>query len=220
MKKTLWCLVLYVCLQFPLTAFAENKPITILFLGDSLTAGLGVAPEEAYPVLVQNMLAKQSAGPVKIINGGISGSTSASAVGRLRWYKQLAPDLVFLALGANDGLRGLPLEMLKGNLQKAIDYCLEHQMRVVLAGMEVPPNYGEEYTAGFRSVFKDLAQINGVTLMPFLLEDVGGIIELNQADGIHPNPAGHRIIAEKVLPYIEQELVEMQLYKPAQTVQD
>lgn len=179
---------------------------TVLFLGDSLTAGLGVEPEEAYPHLLGAMLARDGMDGVRVINGGISGSTSASAPARLRWYARVKPEVLFLALGANDGLRGLSVSELEQNLEAVIVQAKKQGMRVLLAGMELPPNYGEGYTAEFRQVYRDLADRHGLPLLPFLLEGVGGVAELNQADAIHPNAEGHRRIAAHVYPFLRDQL--------------
>lgn len=179
---------------------------TVLFLGDSLTAGLGVEPEEAYSHLLGAMLARNGMDGVRVINGGISGSTSASAPARLRWYAQVKPEVLFLALGANDGLRGLSVSELEQNLEAVIVQAKKQGMRVLLAGMELPPNYGEGYTAEFRQVYRDLADRHGLPLLPFLLEGVGGVAKLNQADGIHPNAEGHRRIAAHVYPFLRDQI--------------
>jgi len=181
-------------------AWAER---VILFLGDSLTAGLGVEAEQAYPRLLGEMLARDGISDVRIVNGGISGSTSAGALARLRWYQQIAPSILFLALGANDGLRGLTMEEMARNLNAVIEAAKARGMRVILAGMELPPNYGQEYTAAFRHVYHDLAARHGLPLIPFLLEGVGGVPALNQADGIHPNAEGHQRIARHVYPTLK-----------------
>ena len=178
----------------------------ILFLGDSLTAGLGVEQEEAYPFLLGGMLRKDDIKDIRVINGGLSGSTSASAVARLKWYARVKPSLLFLALGANDGLRGLTLEEMEKNLDEVILSAQAKGMSVILAGMELPPNYGDVYTGAFRKVYTDLATRHQVPLIPFLLEGVGGVPALNQADGIHPNAEGHRRIAQHVYPIVKQRL--------------
>jgi len=187
-------------------ARAEAKPVTVLFIGDSLTAGLGVMPEQAYPAVVQDKLDQTVAEPVKVINGGISGSTSAGAASRLKWYLRADPDVLVLALGANDGLRGLPVAQMKKNPAKAIAQAKKLNIKVILCGMEVPPNYGAGYAADFRQLFSDLAKNFEIPLVPFLLDGVGGIDPLNQADGIHPTPDGHKIIADTVFPYILEQL--------------
>ncbi|MCG8636132.1 MAG: arylesterase [Desulfobacterales bacterium] len=183
---------------------ADAKPV--LILGDSLTAGLGVMPEQAYPSLIQKRLEKAGRGAVRIINGGISGSTSAGAYARLKWYLKARPGILILALGANDGLRGLPVREMEKNLDKTIVLAKESDIRVIIAGMQIPPNYGPDYAASFRQVFPDLARRHNIPLIPFLLEGVAGMAGLNQADGIHPNPLGHEIIADQVYPYILESL--------------
>jgi acyl-CoA thioesterase-1 len=176
--------------------------VRVLFLGDSLTTGLGVQKDQAYPALVGELLRRQGRADVKIINGGISGATTAGAASRLKWHLKAAPHVLVLALGANDGLRGLSLETMAKNLDDAIALALENNLCVILAGMEIPPNYGPDYTRRFSQTFRDLAGKYGITLIPFLLENVGGVRNMNQADGVHPNAAGHRQIARTVLPWL------------------
>jgi acyl-CoA thioesterase-1 len=175
---------------------------TILFLGDSLTAGYGVEPQEAFPALLTPLLFARGDNEVKLINAGISGSTTASALSRLKWYQRAKPDILFLALGANDGLRGLSLAAMEAHLDDTIKMALSSGMVVILAGMEIPPNYGPDYTRQFREVFPTLAAKHPIVFMPFLLKDVAGLTEYNQMDGIHPNKAGHIIVAANVLPYV------------------
>lgn len=188
-------------------ALAER---VVLFLGDSLTAGLGVEAEEAYPRLLGAQLTGDGVTDVRIVNGGVSGSTSAGALARLQWYDKIRPSVLFLALGANDGLRGLTITELEKNLAEVIVNAQKRGMRIILAGMELPPNYGEEYTGNFRRVYQQLADRYNLTLIPFLLEGVGGVAEMNQADGIHPNAAGHRQIAAHVYPVLKAQLDAMQ----------
>ena len=182
--------------------FSAEAPVRILFLGDSLTAGLGVEPREAYPSLIQKMLEDKQMHHITITNGSISGSTTAGAVSRLKWFLRAKPDILVLALGANDGLRGLSLDEMEKNLDGTIALAKENRIRVILAGMEIPPNYGPEYTKAFREVFPSLARRHQIEFIPFLLENVAGNPSLNQADGIHPNAQGHRIIAAHVLPFL------------------
>lgn len=179
---------------------------TVLFLGDSLTAGYGVAVEEAYPAVVSRLLKADGIDGVTIVNAGVSGSTSAGSLSRLKWHSRQSPDILFLALGANDGLRGLGVAQMERNLAESIAYAKQRDMLVILAGMEVPPNYGQSYAEAFRQVFRSLGDRHEIVLIPFLLEGVGGVTELNQPDGIHPNAAGHQIIARHVYPYIRQLL--------------
>ena len=190
-------------LSLPLAVASER---IVLFLGDSLTAGFGVEAEEAYPALLDTMLKDEGIGDVRIVNGGLSGSTSASAQSRLRWYARVRPNVLFLAMGANDGLRGLTVEEMEKNLDAVITAAKAQRMSVIVAGMELPPNYGVEYTGAFRKVYADLAARHQALLIPFLLEGVGGVAALNQADGIHPNAEGHRHIARQVYPLLKNQL--------------
>lgn len=181
----------------------------VLFLGDSLTAGQGVEAAEAYPQVLAAMLAQDGMVDLRIVNGSISGSTSASGLSRLRWYRgKIRPSVLFLALGANDGLRGLTVEEMAKNLAEVIATAQAEGMAVILAGMELPPNYGDDFTAAFRQVYRELAARFRVELIPFLLEGVGGVAALNQADGIHPNAEGHRLIARHVYPVLKRQLLE------------
>lgn len=181
---------------------AEGSGTKILFLGDSISAGLGVEPEQAYPELIHDMLEKKGLKEINIINGSISGSTTAGALSRLKWFLKIKPDILVLALGANDGLRGLSTAEMAKNLGSTIVLAKEKGIRVILAGMKLPPNYGPEYARDFQGVFASLAETHHLTFIPFLLEDVAGKASLNQADGIHPNRDGHRIIAANVLVYL------------------
>ena len=176
-----------------------NQPKTILFFGDSLTAGYGLSKEEAFPALVERKLVKNGK-QYKVINAGLSGETSAGGVTRIDWILRQPVDIFVLELGANDGLRGLPLESTEKNLQAIIDKVKSKNpdVKIVIAGMMVPPNMGPDYTAQFRKIFPELARDNKATLMPFLLEDVAGHEDLNLADGIHPNTSGHKIVADNI----------------------
>jgi len=168
-----------------------------VILGDSLTAGLGLAPSEAYPALLQNKVDAEGLG-VEIVNAGVSGDTSAGGLRRLEWALQGDVRVLVVALGANDGLRGLPVERMKENLGTIIERAKRRHVEVILAGMEAPPNYGGEYTAAYRAAFRDLARQHGVRFVPFLLDTVAGRPELNQGDGIHPNARGAEVMAEMV----------------------
>jgi len=179
---------------------------TLVMLGDSLTEGYGVAKEKAYPALVEKKLRAAGLKDWKILNSGVSGSTSASAPSRLQWALKAKPDAVFIALGANDGLRGVKPAATKENLVKTIRAAREKNVRVFVAGMEMPPNFGKEYRADFRRIFSEAATQEKVELMPFLLKDVGGVPKLNQEDGIHPNEAGHEIVAENVFKFLKGKL--------------
>lgn len=192
-------------LCLPLFAHAEKK---LLILGDSLTEGYGVAKDKAFPALVEAKL--QAAGGAlkewKVINSGVSGSTSASAPSRLAWALKSKPDAVLIALGANDGLRGIKPAATKESLTKAVRAVKEKKIAVLLAGMEMPPNFGKDYRDEFRKVFTDVAKAEKVPLLPFLLEGVGGNPKLNLEDGIHPNEAGHRIVADHVFAFLKEKL--------------
>jgi len=179
-----------------------DAPFSILFLGDSLTEGLGLDSGEAFPELIAARFRDEGRTDIKVINGGVSGSTSASAPGRLQWFLRSKPDLMVLSLGANDGLRGLSVDELKVNLSKTIELAEQNGVRVALTGMLVPPNMGPEYSAAFAAVFPDLAARYQLPLLPFLLDGVAAVPELNQADGIHPNVAGSRIIADTVYQFL------------------
>jgi len=180
---------------------AVDAPL-VIFLGDSLTAGYGLAEEQAFPSLVENALVARGL-PVRIVNAGVSGDTTAGGVSRLDWLLRQSPDVVVVELGANDGLRGLPLEMSERNLREIVTRCLDAGARVLLVGMKLPPNYGPAYTSGFEKIFPRLADELDVPLMPFLLENVAADPKLNLPDGIHPNAEGQRRVADNVLPYLE-----------------
>jgi acyl-CoA thioesterase-1 len=194
-------LLLAITLLLPLAVQAQ-EPFTILFLGDSLTEGYGLGTGESYPDLLAQRYAAEGRDNLKVVNGGVSGSTSASALSRLQWYIRSRPDLMVLALGANDGLRGLSVPEMKANLVKTIEFAEANNVKVVLAGMQIPPNYGPEYTESFAQVFPDLAARYQLDLMPFLLEGVAAVPELNQADGIHPNAEGTKIVADNVYDFL------------------
>jgi acyl-CoA thioesterase I len=172
---------------------------TIVFFGNSLTAGYGLEPSQAFPALVQRKIDSLDL-PYKVINAGVSGETSAGGNGRIDWILQQSPDVFVLELGANDGLRGIPLDETKKNLQSIIDKvkAKNPSVKIVIAGMMMPPNMGQLYTTRFRSIFPELAKENNATLIPFLLQGVGGEAKFNQQDGIHPTAEGHEIVAENV----------------------
>jgi acyl-CoA thioesterase-1 len=176
----------------------NSQAKTILFLGDSLTEGYQLAKEDAFPALIEEELKKKYP-DVKVINGGVSGATTASGLKRLGWYRKVKPDILVLALGANDGLRGLELKESEKNLSQVIEQAQLEKMKVLLVGMKMPTNYGEPYRTNFAKLFPALAKRYDLPLIPFLLEGVGGKAEFNIADGIHPNPAGHKIMAQTVL---------------------
>lgn len=196
--KTLWISTLiFFCLSSNVSA-----ETAVLFLGDSLTEGYGVPKEKSYPSLVASELKKKGK-PIKLLNGSVSGSTTASGMSRLRWFLKAKPSILVLALGANDGLRGVKLEDSEKNLKKVIDLAQKNKMTVVLAGMLLPVNYGPDYRGKFEKMFVKLTKENKLVRIPFLLEGVGGEKEMNQEDGIHPNEKGHEVIAKTVLKTLE-----------------
>ena len=172
---------------------------TIVFFGNSLTAGYGVNPDQAFPALIGNRIDSLHL-PYTVINAGISGETSADGRTRIGWILRQPVDIFILELGGNDGLRGIPLTGTTSNLQAIIDSVKTHypDATIVIAGMQIPPNMGVSYADTFKNIFPRLAADNHAALIPFLLQNVGGIPRLNQADGIHPTAAGHRIVAENV----------------------
>lgn len=178
---------------------------TILFFGDSLTAGYGLEDEnDAFPTLIQSKIDSLSL-KYTVINSGLSGETTAGGKNRLNWVLNQKIDIFVLELGANDGLRGVSLKETRENLQTIITAVLKKNAatKIILAGMQLPPNMGDTYATGFKIIFSELAKKNKLHLIPFLLEDVGGIPELNQADGIHPTIEGHKIVANNVWTILE-----------------
>ena len=208
MKKTMPAIFGIALLLCPFSALSADSTTptptstpskAVVFLGDSLTAGFGVQPNEAFPALIAEKV--RAAGlSFEVKNAGVSGDTSAGALRRIDWLLQRPIDTLVVELGGNDGLRGLPVESLKANLQKLIDKAKAKNpaLKIVIAGMQIPPNLGPEYAADFARVFAELARENNAVLIPFLLQGVGGERELNQSDMIHPTAAGHRIIADLV----------------------
>ncbi len=200
----------FLMLLWPLTSGAisssasDNRPRIVAF-GDSLTAGLGVQSDESYPAQLQRRL--DSLGyHYRMINAGVSGDTTAGGLRRVAWILNNKPELVILELGANDGLRGLPVDQTKSNLRQIIRQLQEAGTTVVLAGMKLPPNYGQDYTANFEAMYQLLAKEYRLALIPFFLEGVGGSSSLNQADGIHPTKEGYEIIVEQVLKVLKPVL--------------
>jgi len=183
-------------------AFASTN---ILFLGDSLSEGQGVNEEQSFPRLVErNLRAKKH--DVVVTNGGVSGSTSASGVTRLKWHLKKKTDVMVLELGANDGLRGLKVSETQKNLEEIIRYAKDKKVKVLLLGLLMPPNYGKKYTLEFEQMYKKIAATEKVPFLPFVLNGVAGNAELNMPDGIHPNPKGHEVVAKNVTDFVEKNL--------------
>jgi acyl-CoA thioesterase I len=200
-----------ILLSFGVLQENRDEPVTILFFGDSITAGYGIDMDEAFPALIQKKT--DSLGwNVRSVNAGLSGETSSGGLRRIDWVLRQKVDILVLELGANDGLRGIDLDLTRSNLQEIIDRTRSRypDVAIVIAGMEVPPNLGQDYTDRFRSMFPGLARANDATLIPFILEDVAGVPELNLPDGIHPTPEGHRLMADTVWrilgPVVEKKL--------------
>jgi len=182
-------------------------PFRILILGDSLTEAYGVSPDQAYPALLQKKLNASrlpDLPPYEVINGGVTGSTTSGGASRIDWYMKNPPDFLVVALGGNDGLRGISPEESKKNLASILDRAKEQGVPAMLAGMKMPPNYGLDYRRSFENIFPELAREKKVPLLPFLLKDVGGRADMNLLDRIHPNPKGH----ERICLTMYQHLIE------------
>lgn len=174
---------------------------TIVAFGNSLTEGLGVTPDQAYPAHLERKLISEGY-PYQVINAGVGGETSSGALSRIDWILTLKPDIVILETGGNDGLRGIEPALTKENISQLVRRFQESDIEVVLAGLQIVQNLGQEYTTAFKEIYPAVAEERGVILVPFFLEGVAGEPELNQADGIHPTPAGYEIIAETIYPYV------------------
>lgn len=176
----------------------------LVFFGNSLTAGYGLDPEEAFPARTQVKIDSLELG-YEVINAGLSGETSAGGLTRIDWILQQKPDIFVLELGANDGLRGIPVTETRKNLQGILDKvkAANPEVKLVVAGMMVPPNMGPEYAKDFQSIFPELAKTNNATLIPFLLDGVAGERSLNLADGIHPTAEGHQMVANSIWKYLQ-----------------
>jgi acyl-CoA thioesterase-1 len=190
-----------IMLALLVAAPARAAERVIVTLGDSLTAGLGVARDEAYPALLEARLRREGY-DYRVVNAGVSGDTSAGGLRRVDWVLRAKPDVVIVALGANDGLRALPVDALRGNLERIVTRLRAAGARVLLAGMRVPPNYGGDYARMFAAVFPSVAKRTGAALAPFLLDGVAGNPRLNQPDGIHPTAEGQRVIADRLWPHL------------------
>lgn len=194
--------ILILCLTFSVSSFSK----TILFLGDSLTEGYRLPKEYSYPSLVETKLKENISKDFDVVNGGVSGSTTGDGISRLKWYLKKKPDVMVLALGANDGLRGLDLKKSKANLIKMINLAKESGAKVLMMGMLLPPNFGPEYTKSFKKMYLDVSKENNIPLMPFLLKGVAGNKKLNLADGIHPNREGYKIVAQNVYNFLKDKI--------------
>lgn len=178
---------------------------TIIAMGDSLTAGYGVAPEFAYPAQLQSKLRKAGHN-WRVINAGISGETSSGALARIKWILAQHPDIVILETGANDALRGIPISLIQDNISTAIQLLQERGVQVILAGMQITPNLGPDYTASFATIYPTVAQEQRGILVPFFLRGIAGEVSLTQEDGLHPTAKGYEIIAGTVFPFVVQAI--------------
>ena len=201
MKKLILSFGLLLLINSP-SLFATTH---ILFLGDSLSEGQGLDEEQAFPRLVErNLKAKKH--DVIVTNGGVSGSTSASGVARLKWHLKKKTDMLVLELGANDGLRGLKLDETQKNLIEIVKMAKEKHIKVLLLGLLMPPNYGKKYVTEFEEMYKKIAKEQKIPFLPFILKDVGGNPALNLPDGIHPNAKGHEVVAKTITDFVEKNL--------------
>ncbi len=183
----------------------EEQGPEVLFLGDSLAAGLHLAAQEAFPAVLQRLLAEDGV-PFRLINAGVSGDTTAGGLRRLDWLLKQEPDWVVVELGGNDGLRGVALEAIEENLRAIVTRVREAGAGVLLLGLCLPPSYGPDYTSGFLELYERVAREFELTLVPCFLEGVGGVPQLNQPDGIHPTAEGHRRLAHKLAPVLRELL--------------
>jgi acyl-CoA thioesterase-1 len=182
------------------TSVSARERVIVAF-GDSLTAGAGVSSDQSYPALLAARLRSEGYG-YRVVNAGVSGDTTAGGLRRVDWALKLEPEIVIVELGANDGLRGQDLSSMRANLDQVVARFQSAGARVLLAGMRLPPNYGDSYTADFAAVYQNVAKKRGAPLIPFFLGDVGGSVRLNQADGIHPTAEGYRMIVDHLWPYL------------------
>jgi acyl-CoA thioesterase I len=195
---------LFIVVFTPLYVEGDPPPVILAF-GDSLTAGHGVQEQESYPSRLQVILQEKGYSH-RVVNAGVSGDTTAGGVRRISWLLKHKPRIVILALGANDGLRGLAIDEMHSNLKRIIEICREHNARVLLAGMKIPPNFGEEYSREFEGVYFKLSQEFAIPLVPFLLEGVAAKREYTQNDGIHPLGSGYKIVTETVWTHLQPML--------------
>jgi acyl-CoA thioesterase-1 len=191
----------------------SNYEGIIVAMGDSLTEGLGVEEEQAFPAQLQEKLQAQGY-RYKVINAGISGETSSGARSRLNWVLTLKPDIVILETGANDGLRGLDPELMRKNIRHLVEEFNTHQVIVLLAGMKIIANLGREYTEAFASVYPQIASNHEIILIPFILDGVAGQPRFNQSDGIHPTAEGYTVVVENIYPYVLEAIKKHRQLKP------
>jgi len=206
-----YLLVVYTFLFIPALGIAQDKDVeTILFFGDSITAGYGVGPDQAFPAIIQQKIDSLDWN-FEVVNGGLSGETSAGGLRRIDWILRSRPAVFVLELGGNDGLRGIDLDSTEENLEAIIKKVKNRypDTRILLAGMQVPPNLGPEYTTRFKNMYPRLAEENNVSYIPFILEGVGGETRYMQGDGIHPNEKGHQIVARNIWERLKPVLREI-----------
>ncbi|MCO6359619.1 arylesterase [Roseivirga pacifica] len=199
MFRTLTSVLVSITLISSILTKTQNEKQTIVFFGDSITAGYGITTENAFPALIDQKLQSEGLN-YTAINAGLSGETSMGGLNRIDWILRSKPAILMLELGGNDGLRGLSLEETEKNLKAIIDKVrtANADTKIILAGMQIPPNLGQDYTTQFKNLFPKVAKDKDVAFIPFLLENVGGDKNLNLSDGIHPNEEGHKIVAETV----------------------
>jgi acyl-CoA thioesterase-1 len=195
--------LVYLTLAANATA-AKQEPL-VIFLGDSLTAGFGLAADEAFPALVAHTL-RERGKPIRMVNAGVSGDTTTGGLNRLGYLLEQKPDLLVVGLGANDAFRGQPVESIEANLHAIVAKAKAAKARVLLLGMRIPTNFGPDYSGDFAAMYARVAKLEKVDLMPFLLEGVGGRVELNLEDGVHPNREGQKIVAANVVKFVERTL--------------
>ena len=196
-------MLLLTCFLLTSMASVQKK---LIVLGDSISEGYGVSKESAYPALLEKKINLETKTKYQVVNAGVSGSTTASALGRMKWLIKQKPEFIVLFLGANDGLRGLKLEDTQKNLAMAIEYAQKQKVKIILGGLYMPPNYGKEYTEKFKQIYIKLAAKYKIPFIPFILDKVAGDPKYNLADGIHPNEEGHKIIANTIFQAIQSLL--------------
>lgn len=193
--------------SFSISFSAETKNKKLIILGDSLTEGYGVTQDSAFPVLLQKKITDDQINWT-VIGSGSSGSTSASGISRMKWLIRQKPDVIFIILGSNDGLRGLKVEETEKNLNETIQFGLKNNIQIILGQLHMPPNYGKQYAKQFSDIYPRVAKKNKIMLAPFLLDKVAGNKDLNLADGIHPNEKGHKQVADNLYPFLKKMMTE------------